>query len=89
VPLERIYVVPGVDAERFDTTYCATSGTAKPGWPQDTDHPAVRRLAHRMGLENLIAAVDKVRKRYPDVLLLIAGKGVLRSTLQVQIEELS
>jgi len=40
-------------------------------------------------LENLIAAVDKVRKRYPDVLLLIAGKGVLRSTLQVQIEELS
>jgi len=34
-----------------------------------------------MGLENLIAAVDKVR--YPDVLLLIAG--VLVSTLQVQI----
>jgi glycosyltransferase involved in cell wall biosynthesis len=41
-----------------------------------------------MGLENLIAAMDKVRRQYPDVLLLIAGKGALTETLQVQIEEL-
>jgi glycosyltransferase involved in cell wall biosynthesis len=90
VPLERIYVIPGgVDAERFDTTLFCNQARAKLGWPQDRPIIlAVRRLAHRMGLENLIAAVDKVRKRYPDVLLLIAGKGVLRSTLQVQIEEL-
>jgi len=32
VPLERIYVVPGVDAERFDTTFVPW---AKLGWPQD------------------------------------------------------
>jgi glycosyltransferase involved in cell wall biosynthesis len=41
-----------------------------------------------MGLENLIAAMDKVRRQYPDVLLLIAGKGSLAETLQAQIEEL-
>jgi glycosyltransferase involved in cell wall biosynthesis len=90
VPWERIHVIPaGVDAERFDTTLLCSEARANLGWPQDRRIIlTVRRLVHRMGLENLIAAADKVRKGYPDVLLLIAGKGVLSSTLQAQIEEL-
>ena len=90
VPLERIHVVPGgIDLERFDTTLLRHQARAKLGWSQDRPIIiAVRRLAHRMGLENLIAAIDKVRKRYPDVLLLIAGKGVYSSTLEQAISEL-
>jgi glycosyltransferase involved in cell wall biosynthesis len=41
-----------------------------------------------MGLENLIAAIDKVRHYHPDILLYIAGKGELAQTLQAQIKEL-
>jgi glycosyltransferase involved in cell wall biosynthesis len=41
-----------------------------------------------MGLENLIAAIDKVRHSHLDILLYIAGKGTLAETLQAQIEEL-
>ncbi len=90
VPLERIHVIPsGIDTDRFDTTITRAEARAKLNWPQDRPIIlAVRRLARRMGLENLIAAMDKVRRQYPDVLLLIAGKGALTETLQAQIEEL-
>lgn len=90
IPLERIHIIPpGVDTERFDTTITPEEARSKLGWSQERPIIlAVRRLAKRMGLENLIAAVDQVRKRYPDVLLLIAGKGTLMPTLQAQIETL-
>jgi glycosyltransferase involved in cell wall biosynthesis len=90
VPLERIHVIPsGIDTERFNTTITRSEARAKLNWPPDRPIIlAVRRLARRMGLENLIAAMDKVRRQYPDVLLLIAGKGALAETLQAQIEEL-
>lgn len=90
VSLEQIYVIPGgVDIERFDTTLPPTEARTKLGWSQNRPIIlAVRRLARRMGLENLIMAADEVRKYNPEVLFLIAGKGSLDSTLQVQIEEL-
>jgi glycosyltransferase involved in cell wall biosynthesis len=44
----------------------------------------VRRLEGRMGLENLVAAMRRVKVHQPDALLLIGGQGYLRS----QIEEL-
>jgi glycosyltransferase involved in cell wall biosynthesis len=56
-------------------------------WP--TDRPillTIRRLAHRMGLEHLIDALERVRQRVPDVLLLIGGSGPLASQLKTQID---
>jgi glycogen(starch) synthase len=48
----------------------------------------VRRLAGRMGLDRLLAAMPAVARAHPDVLLLIAGKGRLAETLQQQTEAL-
>ncbi|WP_313949257.1 glycosyltransferase family 4 protein [Leptolyngbya sp. FACHB-261] len=91
VPLERIHVVPpGVAVERFDPTLPRSVARTQLGWPQDRPILlAVRRLAKRMGLENLIAAMAQVRREHPDALLMIAGKGALGTTLQAQIEELN
>lgn len=90
VPLERIHVVPpGVDVEGFDTTITRHEARVKLGWSQDRPIIlTVRRLVRRMGLENLVAAMEQVRNYHPDALLLIAGKGSLGPTLQAQIEEL-
>jgi len=90
VPLERIHIVPGgVDTTYFDTSLSQNEARAKLNWPQDRPIIlSVRRLVQRMGLENLIAAIAQVRKTYPEVLLLIAGKGDLQTTLQTQIEEM-
>ncbi len=90
VPLEKIHIIPGgVDIDRFniDTSLMEARNTL--GW--DRNRPTIfciRRLAKRMGLENLISAIAKVRKHYPDILLYIAGKGALASALQAQIAEL-
>lgn len=90
IPLELIDIIPGgVDTNRFDINVSLAEARTKLDWPQDRlIMLCVRRLAKRMGLENLIAAIDKVRKYYPDILLYIAGKGALAQTLQAQIESL-
>jgi glycosyltransferase involved in cell wall biosynthesis len=90
VPLARIHIVPpGVEIERFDVALSPTLARQQLGWPQDRPILlSVRRLAKRMGLENLIAAIGQVRRTHPDVLLLIAGKGELAAELQQQIIEL-
>ena len=48
----------------------------------------VRRLVHRMGLEELLEAMVTVRSRHSDVLLLVAGKGPLNERLASQIASL-
>ncbi|MBN6746157.1 glycosyltransferase family 4 protein, partial [Acidithiobacillus sp. MC2.1] len=59
------------------------------GWPQDRPIVfAVRRLVRRMGLEDLIEAMVEVRRRVPDVLLLIGGRGPLQGELTARIEHL-
>jgi len=45
----------------------------------------VRRLAARMGLENLIDAMKLVTRRHPQALLLIGGKGYLENALRERI----
>lgn len=91
IPLDRIHIVPGgVDPKQFHSSQSASGARQALGWP--TDRPillCVRRLAKRMGLENLIAAMDIVRRQHPDLLLLIAGKGQLKDTLERQISHLS
>lgn len=46
----------------------------------------VRRLANRMGLENLIDAMVTLRKTMPEVLLVIAGRGPLAEALHARIQ---
>jgi glycosyltransferase involved in cell wall biosynthesis len=84
----RIHVIPpGVDLDRFRPGGSRAEAREALGWP--TGRPivlSVRRLARRMGLADLVAAVEIVRRRSPDVLLLIGGAGQLRSELQAMIQ---
>jgi glycosyltransferase involved in cell wall biosynthesis len=83
-----IHVVPpGVDVDRYVIAGSRCQARIALGWP--TERPivlAVRRLARRMGLEDLIAATDIVRSRFPDVLVLIGGAGRLASELDATIQ---
>ena len=96
--LERTYridpvlirVVPGgVDLDRFRPEPSRHEARQALGLP--TDRPivlAVRRLARRMGLPDLIAACSAARRHVPELLLVVAGGGPLRGELERQIEEL-
>lgn len=90
VPGALVSVVPGgVDLERFNCSLQPQQARQQLNW--DTGRPtilAVRRLAKRMGLEQLIKAIAQVKKQHPDVLLKIAGKGYQAKVLQKLIDEL-
>lgn len=90
VPLEKIHIIPGgVDIDRFNINLSSIEARTHLNW--HPDRPiifCIRRLAKRMGLENLINAMAQIRDRYPDILLYIAGKGALAQTLETQIDEL-
>ncbi|GJG86383.1 hypothetical protein tb265_15640 [Gemmatimonadetes bacterium T265] len=90
VPRDRIRVVPGaVDVDRFATGASRGEARRRLGWPADQPIVlAVRRLARRMGLEDLVDAVPEIRRRVPDVLVLIAGKGAIAGELQRRIDGL-
>ena len=90
VPLERINIIPGgVDLDRFNISISPTQARDKLGWEQDRPIIfCIRRLAKRMGIENLVAAMVDVCAAYPDALLYIAGKGELAAILQAQVTEL-
>jgi glycosyltransferase involved in cell wall biosynthesis len=90
VPAERIRVVPGgVDADFFGIDATRPAARERLGWPQDRPIVlAVRRLVRRVGLGDLVAAMDEVRKRVPDALLLIAGKGPLEDDLRSLVRSL-
>jgi glycosyltransferase involved in cell wall biosynthesis len=90
IPLERIHVVPGgVETSRFNMSLSKVEARDRLGWPQGRKFIfTARRLSKRMGLENLITAMQEVSHRHPDILLMIAGKGELREMLSTQIETL-
>lgn len=80
----------GVEMDRFDTGFSMMEARDRLNWP--LDRPiifVVRRLARRMGLENLIAAMDRVREAVPDALLMIAGSGPIRAELEDRIQAAS
>ena len=79
IPSDRIRIVPGgVELAPFADLPPRPEARTALGWPEDRPVVlAVRRLVRRMGLEDLIAAIDLVRRGQPDVLLLIAGSGPL------------
>ncbi len=86
---EQIRIVPGgVHAERFDTGLTREEARRRLGWP--SERPillSVRRLARRMGLENLIEAMRRVHRQAPEALLYIAGKGPIESELRARIAD--
>ena len=85
----RIRVVPGgVNIKKFLIKTSKDELRRKLGWP--TDRPivlCVRRLARRMGLENLISAVAEVRRNIPDVLALVIGQGKLECELRQRVKD--
>jgi glycosyltransferase involved in cell wall biosynthesis len=86
----RVRIVPGaVDLNRFSLPASKAAARAAWGWP--IDRPvivSIRRLVPRMGLENLIRAIEIVRDRVPEIQLYVAGKGPLGPKLQQLIDNL-
>jgi len=91
VPREKIHVIPGgIDSERFAIMETRAAARSRLGWPAvQKIVVAVRRLAPRMGLENLITAVDLLRRDVPGILVMIAGRGALHAPLAALIESLN
>ncbi len=90
VPAERIRLIPGgVDIKRFSEQRTRREAREVLGWPADRPTiVTVRRLIRSKGIENLIDAVDIIRRGVPDVLLMIAGTGPLRDDLARRVREL-
>lgn len=90
VPTDRIRVIPGaVDVNRFATHVSRADARERLGWPAERPIVlAVRRLVPRMGLEDLVDAAAEIRRRVPDALILIAGKGPLGPALDARIASL-
>lgn len=82
-----IRVIPGaVHVARFAIPDSRAEARERLQWP--VHRPvvlAVRRLVRRMGLENLIDAALEIRRRQPDVLILVAGKGRLTAEVEARI----
>lgn len=86
----KIRIVPGsVDIERFHIEATKAAARDRLGLPKDRPILlSVRRLVRRMGLMELITALKTVQARVPDVLLCIAGRGLLRQELEQRVTEL-
>jgi glycosyltransferase involved in cell wall biosynthesis len=89
IPEDRVRVVPaGVDIERFNCNESRAAAREKLGWPIDRPTVlSVRRLVHRMGLEDLIEATRDIIIKTPDAQVFIAGTGPLAKELQRRIDE--
>ncbi len=87
---ERVAVIPGgTDTQRFRLPNDKQAVRAALGLPSDRRLLlSVRRLAPRMGLDNLIQAMPSVVVRHPNALLLIGGKGPEEERLAALIQRL-
>lgn len=83
---QRVRNVGGaVDTSRYSPAQDRSSLRQRLGIPADrTLLLSVRRLAHRMGLENLLAAMATEGLRALDLELVIVGDGELRDQLHTQ-----
>lgn len=89
VPGGKIKVIPGgVDTQRF-----ALVGDKKETIKRQLSLPkdkiillTIRRFTPRMGLENLIKAMNYVVKKRKDVLLVIGGTGFLKERLEYLVD---
>jgi glycosyltransferase involved in cell wall biosynthesis len=85
---EKISVIPGgVNIDQFRLSLSGAAARERLELPQGRPIIlTVRRLERRMGLHNLIVAISEVVRTYPDVLLLIVGKGTLQNELDEHIQ---
>ena len=84
-----IRIIPGgVDVSKFNISMSRIEARSALGL--EANRPTivvVRRLARRMGLENFIMAVCLIKKKIPNILVLIAGNGGLRSHIESIIDK--
>jgi len=90
IPVEKVTVIPGgVDLKRFHPTVERTKVRQRLNIPKEKMILlTVRDLEPRMGLENLIYAVKKVRLELPDIYLVLGGKGPLGVDLKLLTRKL-
>lgn len=88
VRAERVSVIPGgIDVARFDGPGDRPSARRKLGWEPDARIAvSLRRLNRRMGIENLIDAMQTVVAAVPRARLFIGGSGPLQDAFQERIE---
>lgn len=87
VPADRVHVIPGgVETDTFKPMD-VVEARQRLVWPQKQKIlVCVRRLARRMGLENLIEAFGQATVNHPDAKLMIGGQGPLREELEQQVQ---
>lgn len=86
----RITVIPGgVDLERFYPVEDKKGIRQNLGIPENRIVLlTVRNLVRRMGLENLILAMERIRRTSAEIFLVIGGEGPLRKPLSEMAEKL-
>jgi glycosyltransferase involved in cell wall biosynthesis len=90
---ERVVVVHnGIDLAAFDRARALPLQAPVPGFEAGTDGKSRRptvvlvgNLYPVKGHLDLVEAVEEIRRQIPDVLVLCAGEGVMRPTLEQQI----
>jgi glycosyltransferase involved in cell wall biosynthesis len=90
IPDERIRVISGgVDTQRFNPAATRMEAREQLGWPPSRPIVlCIRRLVWRMGLHDLIDAVQRLRSQVRDVLVLVGGSGPLADSLQERVRSL-
>jgi len=87
---QKVAVIPGgVDLKRFQPADDKMAIRRRLNIPsQKLILFTVRNLVQRMGLENLIMAIQKVIKNTPDIYLILGGEGPLKNDLVVLAQKL-
>ena len=90
-PMSKTIQIPlGIDTNQFSFVADQKDVRQKLNLPEEQPILlTVRRLAARMGLENLITAMSEVVKHNPNVTLLLGGKGYLEEKLKQMIQNLN
>lgn len=87
---KKLFKIPlGVEVERYAFAACPLQKRAELSLPKERFIVlAVRRLVARVGLPQLIQSVKLIADRFPNLLLLIAGRGYLEQQLKKQVCDL-
>jgi len=85
--LDKVTKLPGgADLDVFNTSISRADARERLGLPPDrTIFFTCRRIEHRMGVFELVEAVEQLLSRDRDLLVLIAGRGALEEELRQRI----
>src|SRR5262249_14768347 len=87
LPPERVCVLnPGVDTNYFRPAPRDLGARQRLGWGERPVLLTVGRLQKRKGQDQMIAALNAVREKVPDVLYAIAGDGEERAALEKEAD---